>query len=139
MRATDNVAVVSYQVYQESTLIATVSADILIHSDPYLAGDGYLYIVGNLTAGTAYTFRIVAVDEAGNRSVSGLTANISTPPQPQQPPTVFSSAWWQQYWYFVALAGGAGAGLLGFLVMRWRRRVLVPMKVVTPDSSKPSQ
>jgi parallel beta-helix repeat protein len=139
MRATDNVAVVSYQVYQESTLIATVSADILIHSDPYLAGDGYLYIVGNLTAGKAYTFRIVAVDEAGNRSVSGLTANISTPPQPQQPPTVFSSAWWQQYWYFVALAGGAGAGLLGFLVMRWRRRVLVPMKVVTPDSSKPSQ
>jgi parallel beta-helix repeat protein len=134
MGAADDVGVVSYLVYSGSTLITNISADIAPHNLPfksqYILGTGYRYVAGNLIAGTAYTFKIVAVDEAGNRSVAVLTATFST-----QPPSVFSLAWWQLYWYLVALAGGAVAAVIVVFWMKWRKRVLPPPSIVTPDPS----
>lgn len=73
--ATDNVGVTGYGVYQDSLRIATVSAPTLT------------YLVTPLTCGTPYTFRVDAVDAAGNRSavsapVVGTTAACPPPPPP---------------------------------------------------------
>ncbi len=130
--AADDVAVVSYQVYRGSTLIANISADMD-------TGTGYQYGAGNLIPGTSYTFKIVAVDEAGNRSVSDLTSSISTQPQQTSPPPVFSLSWWQQYWYFIALPAGAGVAALAFLLIRRRKSILAPPSSTTPDLSNPGR
>jgi cellulose 1,4-beta-cellobiosidase len=63
--ATDNVAVVSYEVYIGSTLYTTVTV-------PYIT-------VSSLSAGTPYTFTIRARDAAGNRS-SGSSVTVLTSP-----------------------------------------------------------
>ncbi|WP_148571405.1 fibronectin type III domain-containing protein [Nocardioides caldifontis] len=55
-RASDNVGVTGYLVFRGSTQVRRVSASTVRTS------------VGSLRAGTRYTFRVVAVDAAGNRS-----------------------------------------------------------------------
>jgi chitodextrinase len=62
--STDNVSVTGYDVYQGSTLKATVTATS--------------YNVTGLTAATAYTFSVKAKDAAGNVSASSNVVNIST-------------------------------------------------------------
>ena len=62
--ATDNVAVIGYDVYRGATLIGTVS--------------GTTYAVTGLTASTAYTFSIIAKDAVGNSSAPSNTVNITT-------------------------------------------------------------
>jgi chitodextrinase len=62
--STDNVGVTGYDVYQGSTLKATVTATS--------------YNVTGLTAATAYTFSVKAKDAAGNVSASSNVVNIST-------------------------------------------------------------
>ncbi|MBP93420.1 MAG: peptidase S8 [Flavobacteriaceae bacterium] len=64
--STDNVAVTGYDVYQGSTIIASVS--------------GTSRQVTGLTANTAYTFRVRAIDAAGNISGYSNTVNVTTLP-----------------------------------------------------------
>ena len=64
--STDNVAVSGYDVYQGSTVIASVS--------------GTSRQVTGLTANTAYTFRVRAKDAAGNISGYSNTVNVTTLP-----------------------------------------------------------
>ncbi|CAM2875404.1 endonuclease [Flavobacterium frigoris] len=62
--STDNVAVTGYNVYQGTSLKATVT--------------GTSYAVTGLTAATAYTFSIKAKDAAGNISASSNSVNSTT-------------------------------------------------------------
>lgn len=62
--ATDNVGVTGYDVYQGTTLKATVTTTT--------------YAVTGLTAATAYTFSVRAKDAAGNVSASSNTVNVTT-------------------------------------------------------------
>lgn len=62
--SSDNVAVTGYNVYQGTTLKATVT--------------GTTYAVSGLTAATAYTFSVKAKDAAGNLSASSNVVNVTT-------------------------------------------------------------
>lgn len=62
--STDNVAVTGYDVYQGSTLKATVTSTS--------------YAVTGLTASTAYTFSVKAKDAAGNVSASSNVISVTT-------------------------------------------------------------
>jgi Zn-dependent metalloprotease/chitodextrinase len=62
--STDNVGVTGYDVYQGSTLKASVT--------------GTSYTVTGLSASTAYTFSIKAKDAAGNISASSNVVNVTT-------------------------------------------------------------
>lgn len=62
--STDNVGVTAYDVYQGTTLKATVTATS--------------YPVTGLTAATAYTFSVKAKDAAGNISASSNVVNVTT-------------------------------------------------------------
>lgn len=62
--STDNVGVTGYRVYQGSTLINT--------------GTGTSYQVTGLTAATAYSFSVTAIDAAGNESGASNTVNVTT-------------------------------------------------------------
>ncbi len=71
--STDNVGVTAYDVYQGSTVIATVATTN--------------YQVTGLLPSTAYVFSVIAKDAAGNESVSSNVANVTTldPPDTQAP------------------------------------------------------
>jgi len=75
--STDNVGVTGYRIYRGSTLAGTVSGSTLS------------YNVTGLTANTAYTFTVKAVDAAGNESAAsnavGVTTNTNTGPDTQAP------------------------------------------------------
>ena len=62
--STDNVGVANYDVYRGTTRIATVT--------------GTTHQVNGLTAGTAYSFKVVAKDAAGNESADSNTVNVTT-------------------------------------------------------------
>jgi Zn-dependent metalloprotease len=62
--STDNVAVTGYNVYQGSTLKATVTSTS--------------YAITGLTANTAYTFSVKAKDAAGNISATSNVINVTT-------------------------------------------------------------
>ncbi len=64
--AVDDVGVMGYQIYQGSTLLATV------------AGNVYSYNVTGLSSGTSYTFKVLAGDAAGNWSANGPSLTVST-------------------------------------------------------------
>jgi chitodextrinase len=80
--STDNVGVSGYDVYQDGSVIATVTSTS--------------YQVTGLTASTTYTFYVVAFDLAGNQSSASNTANVTTlsPPDTQAPtaPTSLSAS-----------------------------------------------
>src|SRR5262249_55011370 len=61
---TDDVGVISYQVFRNGTLVATVSA--------------LGYIDSGLTANTLYSYTIKAVDAAGNASAASAALNVTT-------------------------------------------------------------
>ena len=62
--STDNVGVTGYDVYQGTTLKASVT--------------GTTYAVSGLTASTAYTFSVKAKDAAGNISAASNVASVTT-------------------------------------------------------------
>ncbi|MFD0586994.1 lytic polysaccharide monooxygenase [Paenibacillus sp. GCM10027627] len=64
--STDNVAVTGYQVFRGTTLVTTVPANTLA------------YTVTGLTANTAYTFTIKAIDAAGNVSAASNALTVTT-------------------------------------------------------------
>jgi chitodextrinase len=71
--ATDNIAVVSYDVYKNGFFIANTAVTS--------------YIVTGLVAGTAYTFSVKAKDAAGNASVNSNILNVTTLAPDVTPPT----------------------------------------------------
>ncbi|SDR80540.1 chitinase [Paenibacillaceae bacterium GAS479] len=68
--STDNVGVTGYNVYNGSSLAATVT--------------GTTATINGLTASTSYTFTVKAKDAAGNISVASNSATASTSSQPPQ-------------------------------------------------------
>ncbi|MBH5317873.1 lytic polysaccharide monooxygenase [Paenibacillus sp. GSMTC-2017] len=64
--ATDNNAVASYKIYNGTTLLATVPAS---PTNRALTG---------LTSSTSYSFRVTAVDAAGNESAASNIVNVTT-------------------------------------------------------------
>ncbi len=64
--STDNVGVTGYQVFKGSALTATVSGSTLN------------YTASGLTANTAYTFSVNAIDAAGNVSNGSNTVSVTT-------------------------------------------------------------
>ena len=68
--AGDDTGVVSYRIYRNSEVIATVAATVMS------------YQATELTSGTEYTFRVEAGDEAGNWSTDGPSTVITTSPAP---------------------------------------------------------
>ncbi|RJE90123.1 chitin-binding protein [Paenibacillus sp. 1011MAR3C5] len=68
--STDNVGVTGYQIFRGTTLVATVSGSTLE------------YLVTGLSANTAYTFTVKAVDAAGNVSAASNAVNVTTPSAP---------------------------------------------------------
>jgi chitodextrinase len=62
--STDNVGVTAYNVYKANALLTTVT--------------GRTYTASGLTASTAYSFSVRAIDAAGNISVASNTVNITT-------------------------------------------------------------
>ncbi|GAB6989964.1 lytic polysaccharide monooxygenase [Paenibacillus pini] len=65
--STDNVGVTAYKIYNGSTLVATTSN-----------GSTLNYNVTGLTANTAYTFTVKAVDAAGNTSAASNAVTFTT-------------------------------------------------------------
>ena len=76
--ATDNIGVSSYDVSQDGTVIATISATN--------------YVVNDLTANTSYSFSITAKDEADNVSAASNIINVTTQAIPSGPTTTELSA-----------------------------------------------
>ena len=77
--STDNVGVTAYKIYNGSTLVGTTANGTTLN-----------YNVTGLTANTAYTFTVKAVDAAGNTSaasnaVTFTTTNTTTPPDTTAP------------------------------------------------------
>jgi chitodextrinase len=74
--STDNVGVTGYEVYRNNARIATV------------AGNVTTYNATNLLAGTAYTYYVIALDLAGNKSNGSATLSVTTAPDTSvQPPS----------------------------------------------------
>lgn len=63
--ATDNVGVASYKLYRNGNVIATVT-------------NGTTYTDSNLTANTAYTYTVAAMDAAGNTSPQSTPVAVTT-------------------------------------------------------------
>ncbi|MFD0587370.1 lytic polysaccharide monooxygenase [Paenibacillus sp. GCM10027627] len=78
--STDNVGVTGYQVFRGTTLVQTVSGSTLS------------YTVTGLTAGTAYTFTIKAIDAAGNVSAASNALTVTTPTNPTTYPAWSATA-----------------------------------------------
>lgn len=76
--STDNVAVTGYDVYQGTTLKATVTTTS--------------YAVTGLTPGTAYSFSVKAKDAAGNLSLASNVVDVTTLSDTTVPTTVVLSA-----------------------------------------------
>ncbi|MCR2802928.1 lytic polysaccharide monooxygenase [Paenibacillus soyae] len=68
--STDNVGVTSYRIFNGTTLVATVSGTAIEH------------VVTGLSANTAYTFTVKAVDAAGNVSAASNAISLTTPAAP---------------------------------------------------------
>ncbi|MFC6233158.1 fibronectin type III domain-containing protein [Paenibacillus allorhizosphaerae] len=62
--AIDNVGIAGYRLYQGESLHTTVTSTV--------------YNVTDLKPGTAYTFKVEAMDAAGNRSHNGLFVTFTT-------------------------------------------------------------
>ncbi|WP_375143055.1 hypothetical protein [Paenibacillus sp. D2_2] len=76
--STDNVGVTNYDIYNGSTLAASVNGTTLTA------------VINNLTANTAYTFTVKAKDAAGNVSAASNAVTVTTDatsPVDTDPPT----------------------------------------------------
>jgi len=81
--SSDNVAVTSYDVYQDASFLANTTSTT--------------YSVSGLTASTSYSFYVVAKDAAGNESGASNTENVTTA-NPPSGPTVLSQSFFESGW-----------------------------------------
>ena len=72
-KAGDDTAVMAYKLYQNNTLLTTLS-----RTDTS-------YVVTSMSPNTAYKFELKAEDVSGNWTQTGLSATFTTPPQPPAP------------------------------------------------------
>jgi hypothetical protein len=111
--AADDVGISYYQLYEGSKIVSTQPA--VLNFDSILLNR---YISG-LTPGTVYSFKVEAVDWAGNPSTSGPSITITTPSNGA------AVAWWIQYWYLVVIIGVAIGGATAAMVfLRTRRKAM---------------
>jgi len=80
--STDNVGVTRYSVVRNNTPIASLASNVLNYSDT------------TVSAGSSYSYQVIAYDAAGNASPPSATVNVTTPgaPAPAPPPTPSSGA-----------------------------------------------
>lgn len=71
--ATDNIAVTSYDVFKDATLLGNTTFNT--------------YIVNGLSSGTSYVFTVKAKDAAGNSSLASNAVNVTTLSPDTTPPT----------------------------------------------------
>jgi len=109
--AADDVAINYYQLYQGGKIISTVPATLF---NPSILLSHY---VSGLTPGTEYSFKVEAVDWAGNPSTTGPSITLRT--ASNGAPAV---AWWIQYWYLVVIPVAAIAVIAGAIFFRRRRK-----------------
>lgn len=102
MPATDDVGVVTYRVYQGTTLVANLTAD------------QFSYVVRGLSPNTSYTFSVQAVDWSGNTSMGGPSVTLTTP-------AATNGTSWVLYW-IVILPMIIGVSLVTTLVLYRKRR-----------------
>ncbi len=75
--ATDDVGVASYLVYRDGTLLASVdTGSVLVNGRLH-------YVDTSAQASTRYSYRVVAVDTAGNLSLLSPPAMVQTPAPPE--------------------------------------------------------
>ena len=79
--STDNVGVASYQVKRNGTSIADA-----------VPGTATSYVDTTVSAGTAYTYTVNAVDAANNRSADSTAASVTTPAASQGPTASFTAS-----------------------------------------------
>jgi predicted outer membrane repeat protein len=72
--STDDVAVSGYDVYRDSSIVATVGASTLIFNDA-------------VAAGSTHTYTVDAVDVGGNHSATATPVTVTTPAADTTPPT----------------------------------------------------
>jgi len=70
--STDNVGVTGYEVYRNNARVSTVT--------------GTTYSATNLQAGTAYSYYVIALDQAGNRSNGSAVLTVTTATDPTTQP-----------------------------------------------------
>ena len=76
--STDDVAVTGYKIYREGTYIATSASP--------------LYTNTGLSAATAYSYKVSAIDAAGNESSQSSTASATTPAEPTSGTVLFQES-----------------------------------------------
>jgi fibronectin type 3 domain-containing protein len=77
--STDNIGVAEYKIYRNgsSTALATVTAPTTTYTD------------AAVSASTAYSYTVTALDAAGNQSAQSTSASVTTPANPDKtPPSV---------------------------------------------------
>jgi parallel beta-helix repeat protein len=113
--AFDDTAVVGYRIYENGTMLASLS------------GSASSYNATGLNQNSAYSFEVIAIDAAQHPSISGLSTNVRTdqasnPPNPPNPPGSFQSLI-SIYWYVMpAVATAAVAPLLYYMIRSERKK-----------------
>ena len=121
--AADDVGISYYQLYEGSKIVSTQPA--VLDFDSILLSR---YISG-LTPGTVYSFKVEAVDWAGNPSTNGPSLTLTT-----QPNSASGIAWWIQNWYLVAITGVAIGGATATMVFLRARKKAMRLE----EKSRPS-
>jgi hypothetical protein len=113
--ASDDTAVMGYGVYENGTLLASLS------------GSTNRYNATGLNQNSAYSFKVIAIDAAQHQSISGLSTNVRTdqasnPPNPPNPPGGSPSPI-SLYWYVIpAVAAVALTPLLYYMIRSERKK-----------------
>lgn len=74
--STDNRAVTGYRIFRNGSQVGTAT--------------GTSYTDNGVTAGNTYSYRVSALDAAGNQSAQSSTLSVTTPPTVQQPNVVIN-------------------------------------------------
>ena len=106
--ATDDLGIAGYRIYQNGQFRAATGRD-------RYGAVAESYTVNGLQSGTAYNFKVLAVDVANNTSAGGPSLDLTTPAQWWQ---VTSLAWWQSNWFYAAALIGSGAAIVAWIVLR---------------------
>ena len=110
--ASDDTTVVAYSVYENGTLLASLS------------GSTNRYNATGLNQNSAYSFKVIAIDAAQHQSISGLSTDVRTDQasNPSNPPRGFWSPI-SLYWYVIpAVAAVALTPLLYYMIRSERKK-----------------
>ncbi len=116
--ASDDTTVVAYSVYENGTLLASLS------------GSTNSYTATGLNQNSTYSFKVIAIDAAQHQSISGLSTNVrtdqaSTPSNPSNPsgPSGGFRSPISLYWYAIpAVAAVTFAPLLYYMIRSERKK-----------------